>query len=166
MKGLGNRSFQSVKGLTDTFSWLRKVEKNVLVLWFIRILKTVHLQQLKAMQSSTKGIWKEYHLLIEGIWMSAEGVPFPSKMIYICGASPYKTLLSTPLVKVKRNTTGIIEFLSMICNHYSPRCVVDCKELNTIISTKNQANLRHSVSDTGRGTARDLDTSKSLFKLA
>ena len=36
-------------------------------LWFIYILKTVHLQQLKGMQSSKLGLWKEYHLSIEGM---------------------------------------------------------------------------------------------------
>ena len=56
---------------------------NVLVLWFIRslsngsiwwapgfihdILKKVHLQLLRGMQSSILGVWKGYHLSIEGI---------------------------------------------------------------------------------------------------
>ena len=42
--------------------------ENVLVLWFIYdILKTVYLQLLKGMQSSILGVWKGYHLSIEGI---------------------------------------------------------------------------------------------------
>ena len=42
--------------------------ENVLVLWFIHdILKKVHLQLLKGMQSSILGVWKGYHLSIEGI---------------------------------------------------------------------------------------------------
>ena len=42
--------------------------ENVLVLWFIHdILKTMHLQLLKGMQSSILGVWKGYHLSIEGI---------------------------------------------------------------------------------------------------
>ena len=71
------------KGFTDDFFGCEIVEKNILVLWFIHILTTVHLQQLIGMQSSIKSSWKEYHLSIEGIWMPATGVPFPSKMVYI-----------------------------------------------------------------------------------
>ena len=47
--------------------------KNVLFLQLIPIQKTVpiqktaHLQQLKGMQSSKQGMWKGYHLSIEGI---------------------------------------------------------------------------------------------------
>ena len=42
--------------------------ENVLVLWFIHdILKKVHVQLLKGMQSSILGVWKGYHLSIEGI---------------------------------------------------------------------------------------------------
>ena len=42
--------------------------ENVLVLWFIHdMLKTVHLQLLKRMQSSILGVWKGYHLSVEGI---------------------------------------------------------------------------------------------------
>ena len=42
--------------------------ENVLVLWFIHdMLKTMHLQLLKGMQSSILGVWKGYHLSIEGI---------------------------------------------------------------------------------------------------
>ena len=42
--------------------------ENVLVLWFIHdILKTMHLQLLKGMQSSILGVWKGDHLSIEGI---------------------------------------------------------------------------------------------------
>ena len=41
--------------------------ENVLVLWFIHdMLKTMHLQLLKGMQSSILGVWKGYHLSIEG----------------------------------------------------------------------------------------------------
>ena len=46
----------------------RKSWENVLVLWFIHdILKTMHLQLLKGMQSSILGMWKGYHLSIDGI---------------------------------------------------------------------------------------------------
>ena len=42
--------------------------ENVLVLWFIHdMLKTMHVQLLKGMQSSILGVWKGYHLSIEGI---------------------------------------------------------------------------------------------------
>ena len=42
--------------------------ENVLVLWFIHdMIKTVHLQFLKGMQSSILGVWKGYHLSVEGI---------------------------------------------------------------------------------------------------
>ena len=42
--------------------------ENVLVLWFIHdMLKTMHLQLLKGMQSSILGVWKGYHLSIDGI---------------------------------------------------------------------------------------------------
>ena len=42
--------------------------ENVLVLSFIHdMLKTMHLQLLKGMQSSILGVWKGYHLSIEGI---------------------------------------------------------------------------------------------------
>ena len=47
--------------------WLWKSRDNFLVFWFVHSLKTVHLQQLKVMQSSKLGIWKGYHLSIEGI---------------------------------------------------------------------------------------------------
>ena len=69
MKGKGNLSFQSAKGpkgLTDAFYGCEKSRKNVLVLWFIDILK-VRLQQFKNMQSSTIGMLKKYHLSIEDI---------------------------------------------------------------------------------------------------
>ena len=46
--------------------WLYKVEKNVLFLWSIPIEKKVHLQQVKGMLSSKQGMWKGYHLSIEG----------------------------------------------------------------------------------------------------
>ena len=42
--------------------------ENVLVLWFIHdMLKIVYLQLLKRMQSSILGVWKGYHLSVEGI---------------------------------------------------------------------------------------------------
>ena len=46
--------------------WLHKVDKNVLFLWSIPIKMKVHLQQVKGMQSSKQGMWKGYHLSIEG----------------------------------------------------------------------------------------------------
>ena len=55
------------KGLTDEFYGLLSRE-NVLFLWLISIERTVHLQQLKEMQSRKQGKWKGHHLSIEGIW--------------------------------------------------------------------------------------------------
>ena len=66
------------KGLTDALHSCEKSWVNGLVLWFIHILKTVHVQQLKGMQSSKLGMWKEYHCQ-EKVY---EGVPFLSKMVY------------------------------------------------------------------------------------
>ena len=54
------------KGLTDEFYGSIKWGK-LFFLWLIAIKKTVHLQQLKGMQSSKLGMWKGYHLSIEGI---------------------------------------------------------------------------------------------------
>ena len=42
-----------------------KCQENVLFLWLIPAWKTVHLQQVKEMQSSKQGMWKGYHLTIE-----------------------------------------------------------------------------------------------------
>ena len=66
------------KYVTSSVKWLKRANRcilrqwksweNVLVLWFIHdILKKVHLQLLKGMQSSILGVWKGYHLSIEGI---------------------------------------------------------------------------------------------------
>ena len=60
------------------YSGCEKSWVNGLVLWFIHILKTVHVQQLKGMQSSKLGMWKEYRCQ-EKVY---EGVPFLSKMVY------------------------------------------------------------------------------------
>ena len=90
-------SFGSVKGLkrlTDEF-----YRQNVLFLWFLFKRQRI-LQQLKGMQSSKQGMWKGYHLSIEGI---RKGYLFRKKW-YIKGqgfrpqgrTSPYKNLLSTP----------------------------------------------------------------------
>ena len=54
------------KGRTDEFYGFIKTE-SVLFLWFIPIYMTMHLQQLKGIQSSKRGMWKGYHLSIEGI---------------------------------------------------------------------------------------------------
>ena len=76
----------------------------------VLILKTVHLQQLKVMQSSKLGMWKGYHLSIKGI----HGIhDFSVKNGMLCksrgkGGStskrslPVKTFLSTP----RRTTVG------------------------------------------------------------
>ena len=53
-----------LKQLKDEF-YCFKMPKNVLFLWLIPAWKTVHLQQVKEMQSSKQGMWKEYHLTIE-----------------------------------------------------------------------------------------------------
>ena len=66
------------KYVTSSVKWLKRANRcilrqwksweNVLVLWFIHdMLKTMHLQLLKGMQSSILGVWKGYHLSIEGI---------------------------------------------------------------------------------------------------
>ena len=54
------------KGLTDAFYGWKKSRKRS-GLGFIHILKTVHLRQLKGMQSSKIGMWKGHHLSLEGI---------------------------------------------------------------------------------------------------
>ena len=103
MKGLGKLPFRLVKkahkGLTDALHPCGKSWVIGLVLWFIHILKTVHLQQLRGMPCSKPGMWKRYHCLQK----VKEGVPFLSKMVYKRvkgwppgGASLYKTLLRTP----------------------------------------------------------------------
>ena len=74
--------------------------EKVLVLWFIHILKTVNLKLLKGMLSSKLGMWKGYHLPMEGI---RNGEFFCHKR-YIKGsgvkpggrASPYNTFLVPP----------------------------------------------------------------------
>ena len=45
--------------------WLWKSQESIMVLWFIPILKTVYLLQLKGMQNSKLGNWKGYHLPID-----------------------------------------------------------------------------------------------------
>ena len=70
MKGKQNLSFWSVKlsqRANRCILWLRKRRENVLFLWVINVFKTVHLQQLIGMQSSKRGMWKRYHLAVEGI---------------------------------------------------------------------------------------------------
>ena len=68
---VGKYVISSVKRLKRTNRCILRQWKswvNVLVLWFIYdILKTVYLQLLKGMQSSTLSVWKGYHLSIEGI---------------------------------------------------------------------------------------------------
>ena len=54
------------KRLTDEFYGFTKSGKRS-ILWLFPIQKTVHLHQLKGMQSSTQGMWKGYHLSKEGI---------------------------------------------------------------------------------------------------
>ena len=74
-------------------------EKIVHVQW-------VHLQQMKGMQSSKLGMWKGYHLPMEGVWKRHL---FCQKMVYKWGlgvrpqggTSPYKTLSTTPTGTVK-----------------------------------------------------------------
>ena len=46
---------------------LESRKKNVLVLCFFHISKTVHLQKLKGMKSSNLGMRKGYYLSMEGI---------------------------------------------------------------------------------------------------
>ena len=63
-KGRENCHFgwlKTQKGLTDALHGCEKSWVNGLVLWFIHILKTVHVQQLRGMQSSKLGMWKGYH---------------------------------------------------------------------------------------------------------
>ena len=54
------------KGLTGEFYGLIKSRKRSIFV-IDSYLKTVHLQQLKGMQSSKQGMWKGYHLSIEVI---------------------------------------------------------------------------------------------------
>ena len=66
----GNLLFRSVlrlKRANRCLLWLWKSQENVLVSWFILILKTAHLQQLKGMQSSKLGMWKVSHWSMEDI---------------------------------------------------------------------------------------------------
>ena len=103
MNGLGNISLWSVKRLKRANRCILRQWKsweNVLVLWFIHILKTTHLQVLKEMLSSKLGMWKGYHLSMEGI---RKGEFFCHKR-YIKGwgieprgrASPYNAFLVPP----------------------------------------------------------------------
>jgi len=48
--------------------WLYKVEKTLYFFWLIPIQMTVHLQQLKVLQSFKQGMWRGYYFLIEGWW--------------------------------------------------------------------------------------------------
>ena len=68
---VGKLAISSVKRLKRANRCILRQWKswgNVLVLWFIHdILKKVHLQLLRGMQSSILGVWKGYHLSIEGI---------------------------------------------------------------------------------------------------
>ena len=66
-KSVSFRSVKRPKRANRRILWLWKSRDNFLVFWFVHSLKTVHLQQLKVMQSSKLGIWKGYHLSIEGI---------------------------------------------------------------------------------------------------
>ena len=81
--------------------WLWKGQEKILGLGFVHTFKTVHLQELKGMQSSKIGKWKGYHLSINRRY--AKGVPFLSNR-YIKGKGldlrrrPYKNLLSTSMV--------------------------------------------------------------------
>ena len=68
-------SKRGTKGLTDEFMALKSRE-NVPFLWLIYIYIT-----LKGMVSSKQGMWKGYHLLMEGVRK---------------GSLPYKHLFSTP----------------------------------------------------------------------
>ena len=54
-------------GVSIQISSLMNFFYRVLVLWFVHILKAIHLQQLKGIKSSKLGLWKGYHLSIEGI---------------------------------------------------------------------------------------------------
>ena len=63
IKGQSNLSFRSVKRPERAkrwILWLWKSRENVLVLWFIHVFKTLHLQHLKGMQSSKLGRRKGY----------------------------------------------------------------------------------------------------------
>ena len=65
------------------FYGCEKSGENVLVLWFIHILRTVHLQRLKGIQSSNRGMWKGYHAFVNVANRTyRKGVPFLSKMVY------------------------------------------------------------------------------------
>ena len=74
--------------------------ENFMFQWFIHISKTVHLRQLKGMQSSKQGIWKGYHFSIEckrkeylfcqTLYLKGWGVGPRG------GAPPYKTFSGTP----------------------------------------------------------------------
>ena len=82
MKGKQNLSFWSVKlsqRANRCILWLRKRRENVLFLWIINVLKTVRLQQLIGMQSSKRGMWKRYHLAVEGI---QRGCLFSKEWLY------------------------------------------------------------------------------------
>ena len=69
------------KGLQMHFMAVKRSEK-VLGFWFVHTFKTVHLQELKGMQSSKRGKWKGYHSSINRRY--AKGVPFLSNR-YIKG---------------------------------------------------------------------------------
>ena len=47
--------------------WLWKGQEKVLGFWFVHTFKTVHLQELKGMQSSKRGKWKGYPFCQTGI---------------------------------------------------------------------------------------------------
>ena len=86
------------KGLTDEFYGFITSRKRYTFAIDSYLKDSVHLLQLKGMKSSKQGMWKGYHLSIEGI---RKGYLFSWKMVYKRvrvgprgGDSPYKHLLS------------------------------------------------------------------------
>ena len=76
------------KALQMHYSGCEKSWVNGFVLWFIHVLKTVYVQQLKGMQSSKLGMWKGYRCqekVYEGV------LDCEQSLIFLCKVTTRKT---------------------------------------------------------------------------
>ena len=101
-KGREFRHFGPWKGPKGLTCILWKSQEKRSGLRFMHILKRVQLQQLKGMWRFKLGIWKGCHLPIEDMQF-VPTVVYESRNWTLRKTSPYKTLLSTPLI-IRRET--------------------------------------------------------------
>ena len=85
------------EGLTDAFYGCEKKKWwKLLFVWFIKILKTVYLQQFKGMQSSKVGMSKGYSLSTEGIQKGY----WPFLSVFVWGKNSVDTPRTFSLVDI------------------------------------------------------------------